>query len=103
MYVCITVFYVIHSSASGPVSNLLGMPTLTTVVLTWSPPQQHNGIIISYTVTYRINGSAPVTINTDNPDTTTFTIPSLFPKTTISDNYSRIIIGACWNKRIIPA
>ena len=81
MNVCITVFYVIHSSASGPVSNLLGMPTLTTVVLTWSPPQQHNGIIISYTVTYRVNESAPVTRNTGDPDTT-FTITSLFPQTT---------------------
>ena len=82
MYVCITVF---HSSAPGPVSNLVGTSTLTKVVLTWSPPQQRNGIITKYTVTYRINGSAPVTRDINDPDTTTFTIPSLFPQTTISD------------------
>ena len=63
----------------------MGIPTLTTVVLTWNPPQQRNGIITQYTVTYRVNGSAPVTKNTDDPDTTTFTVPSLFPQTTISD------------------
>ena len=82
MYVCITVF---HSSVPGPVSNLMGIPTLTTVVLTWSSPQQPNGIITQYTVTYRVNGSDPITRNTDDPDTTTFTIPSLFPQTTISN------------------
>ena len=71
-----------HSSAPGPVSNLMGTPTLTTVILTWNPPQQRNGIITNYTVTYRVNGSAPVTRNTDNPDTT-FTITSLFPQTRI--------------------
>ena len=74
-----------YASAPGPVSNLEGIPTLTTVVLTWSPPQQRDRIISSYTVTYRVNGSDPVTKNTDDPDTTTFTIPSLFPQTTISN------------------
>ena len=54
-------------------------------MLTWSPPLQPNGIITQYTVTYRVNGSAPVTRDTNDPDTTTFTIPSLFPQTTISD------------------
>ena len=47
MYVCITVF---HSSAPGPIFNLMATPTLTTVVLTWSPPQQSNGIVTQYTV-----------------------------------------------------
>ena len=63
------------------------MPTLATVVLTWSPPQQQNGIITKYmyTVTYRVNGSALVTRDINDSDTTTFTIPSLFPQTTISD------------------
>ena len=62
----------------------MGTPTLTTVALTWSPPQQPNGIIITqYTVTYSINGSAPVTRDTDDSDTTTFTISLLFPQTTI--------------------
>ena len=82
MYVCITMFF---SSAPGHVLSLMGTSTLTTVVLTWSLPQPPNGIITSYTVTYRVNGSAPVTRNTDDPDTTTFTITSLLPKTTISN------------------
>ena len=78
MYVCITVF---HSSAPGPVSNLIGTSTLTTMMLIWSAPQQRNGIIMLYTVTYRVNGSDPVTRNTDDPDTT---ITSLFPLSNIS-------------------
>ena len=91
LYTLSLCFYAIHSSAPGPVSNLTGTPTLTTVVLTWSPPQQLNGIILNYTVTYRVNGSTPVTRNTD---TTTFTIPSLFPQTTISDISVRASTGA---------
>ena len=62
----------------------MGIPTLATIVLSWSPPQQSNGIILNYTVTYRVNGSTPVTRITGDPDTT-FTIPSLFPQTTISN------------------
>ena len=58
--------------------------TLTTVVLTWNPPQQSNGIFRPYAVTYRVNGSGPVTGSTDDPDTT-FIISSLFSQTTISD------------------
>ena len=84
MYVSLC-FYVIHSSAPGPVTNLMGKPTLKTVVLTWSHPRNLNGILRPYTVTYRVNGSNPVTRNTDDQDTTTLTIPSLFPQTTISD------------------
>ena len=97
MYVCMYVslcFYTIYSSAPGPVSNLMGRPTLTTVMLTWSPPLQRNGIISSYTVTYRVNGSDPVTRNTDDPHTTTFTISSLFPQTTISNISIRASTGA---------
>ena len=78
-------FYIIHSSAPGPVSSLSGTSTLAKVVLTWSLPQQPNGIITNYTVTYRVNGSDPVTRDINDPDTTTFTISSLFPQTTISD------------------
>ena len=75
----------IYPSAPGPVLSLMGTPTLSTVILTWSPPQQRNGIIAHYTVTYRVNRHAPVTRDINNPDTTTFTISSLFPQTTISD------------------
>ena len=53
-------------------------------MLTWSPPQPPNGIITQYTVTYRVNGSDPITRNTDDP-VIMYTIPSLFPQTTISN------------------
>ena len=53
-------------------------------MLTWSPPQPPNGIITQYTVTYRVNGSDPITRNTDDP-VAMYTISSLFPQTTISD------------------
>ena len=35
--------------APGPVSNLAGTPKFTSIVLTWSPPQEPNGVI-TYTV-----------------------------------------------------
>ena len=72
----------------------MGTPTLTTVVLTWSPPQQRNGIIAQYTVTFRVNGSAPVTRDINDPGATTFTITSLFPQTVISDITVRASTGA---------
>ena len=50
----------------------------TSIVLTWSAPQEPNGVIISYEVTYRVNDSTPVTTNT-SALSTTFTIPSLTP------------------------
>ena len=75
----------VYPLAPGPVFSLMGTLTLSTVVLTWDSPQQQNGITTLYTVIYRVNGSAPVTRDINDPDTTTFTIPSLFPQTTISD------------------
>ena len=85
MYVCSLCFYIIHSSAPGPVFRPRGTSTLAMVVLTWDSPRQPNGIITQYMVTYRVNGSTPVTRNINDPDTTTFNITSLFPQTTISN------------------
>ena len=69
--------------APGPVSNLAGTPKFTSIVLTWSPSQEPNGVIISYEVTYTINGNYSFSINTSDLSTT-FTIPSLTPQTRVT-------------------
>ena len=80
-------------AAPGPVSNLTGTPNFTFMVLTWSPPQEPNGVIISYEVTYTVNGNNTVRVNTSDLSTT-FTIPSLTPQTRVSGitvvTYTRI-------------
>ena len=70
----------------GPVSDLTALPKFTSIDLTWSAPQEPNGVIISYEVTYRVTGSNLVTTNTCTTDlSTTFSISSLTPQTTVSD------------------
>ena len=69
--------------APCPVSNLAGTPKFTSIVLTWSPPQEPNGVIISYEVTYTVNGSNTFRVNTSNLSIA-FTIPSLTPQTRVS-------------------
>ena len=65
-------------------SNLAGTPKFTSIVLIWSPPQEPNGVIVSYEVTYTVNGDNTVRVNTSDLSTT-FTIPSLTPQTRVSD------------------
>ena len=65
-------------------SNLAGTPKFTSIVLTWSPPQEPNGVIISYEVTYTVNGNNTVRVNTSDLSTT-FTISSSTPRTRVSD------------------
>ena len=60
-------------------SNLAGTPKFTSIVLTWSHPQEPNGVIISYEVTYTVNGRVNTSVLS-----TTFTIPSLTPQTRVS-------------------
>ena len=62
----------------------MGHPRFTSIVLTWSAPQEPNGVIISYEVTYRVSDDDPVITNTTDLSTT-FTIPSLTPGTTVTD------------------
>ena len=69
--------------APGAVSNLAGTPKFTSIVLTWSPPQEPNGVIISYEVTYIVNGNNTVRVNTSD-SSATFTIPSLTPQKRVS-------------------
>ena len=68
----------------GPVSDLNALPKFTSIDLTWSAPQEPNGVIISYEVTYRVTGSNLVTTNTTDLSTP-FSISSLTPQTTVSD------------------
>ena len=71
-----------QSTVPGVVSNFTGQPKFTSVVLTWSAPQEPNGVIISYEVTYRVSDGNLVTTNTTN---LTFTIPSLTPGTNVTE------------------
>ena len=64
------------STVPGVVSDLTGQPKFTSIVLTWSAPQEPNGVIISYEVTYRVSDGDLVTTNTTD---LRFTIPSLTP------------------------
>ena len=65
-------------------SDLTALPKFTSIGLTWSAPQEPNGVIISYEVTYRVTGSNLVTTNTTDLSTP-FSISSLTPQTTVSD------------------
>ena len=62
----------------------MAQPMSTSIVLTWSAPQEPNGVIISYDVTYRVNDGNPVTTTTTDLSTI-FTIPSLTPQTRVSN------------------
>ena len=66
----------------GVVSDLTGQPKFTSIVLTWSAPQEPNGVIISYEVTYRVSDGNLTTTNTTNE---TSTIPSLTPGTNVTE------------------
>ena len=65
-------------------SDLTALPRFTSIDLTWSAPQEPNGVIISYEVTYRVTESNLVTTNTTD-SSTTFSISSLTPQTTVSN------------------
>ena len=66
----------------GVVSDLTGQSKFTSIVLMWSAPQEPNGVIISYEVTYRVSDVILVTTNTTD---LRFTIPSLTPGTNVTE------------------
>ena len=76
--------YYYSLTVPGPVSDLTAQSKFTSIDLTWSAPQEPNGVIINYEVTYRVTGSNLITTNTTEL-ITTFIISSLTPKTTVSD------------------
>ena len=53
----------------GPVFNLTAGPKFISVILEWGIPQEPNGIIIAYEVTYRVGNTNRVTINTTDLNT----------------------------------
>ena len=63
-------------------SDLTVQTKFTSIVLTWSVPQEPNGVIISYEVTYRASDGNLVTTNTTD---FRFTIPSLTPGTNVTE------------------
>ena len=71
----------------GVVCDLTGQPKITSIVLTWSAPQEPNGVIISYEVTYRVSDGNLVTNSTTD---LRFTIPSL----TAGTNATEISVSA---------
>ena len=62
-------------------SDLTGHPKFTSIELTWSAPQEPNGVINSYEVTYRVSDG----INATNTTNLRFTIPSLTPGTNVTE------------------
>ena len=78
----LTVSYNFCFVVPGVVSDLAGQPKFTSIVLTWSAPQEPNGVIISYEVTYRASDGNLVTTNTTD---LRFTIPSLTPSTNVTE------------------
>ena len=64
----------------GPVANLSARARVKSVDLTWSVPEEPNGVIISYEVAYRVTGSNLVTTNTTE---LSFSISPLSPLTTV--------------------
>ena len=69
--------------APGPVFNLTAGPKFISVILEWEPPQEPNGIIIAYEVTYRV-GSTRITVNTTDLNTRE-QISDVPTNTTVSD------------------
>ena len=67
----------------GPVSDLNFLTEFTSIYLTWGAPQEPNGIIISYEVSY-ITGGALYSINTTDTSTFGFIITSLGPQVAVS-------------------
>ena len=68
-------------TAVGGVSNLTGEPTLTSILLTWSAPQEPNGVL-SYEVTYRVSDGDLVSTNTTH---LMFTISALTPGINVTE------------------
>ena len=66
------------------VSNFTFGFQYTTLVFVWDPPQEPNGILLAYELTYRANGGDLITQNSSDVDTTILTL-NLAPSTTVSD------------------
>ncbi len=76
--------YNLLSLAPGVVSFFLITPSITTIVLSWSPPEEPNGAILGYEVTYRVTEKSIITYICES-SATSFTISSLAPGTQVSE------------------
>ncbi len=80
----VSMFLDLHvTTAPGPVLNLASSTKLSSITLTWDPPDEPNGVIIRYEVTYRIGGGNIQTLITGL--NTAFTISPLETGTRVSD------------------
>ena len=70
--------------APGPVSALTAGPEFVSVLISWGAPQEPNGLIIAYEVTYRVD-SGVVRTNTTDVGTTSLETSLLAPLTTVSN------------------
>ncbi len=61
----VSMFLDLHvTTAPGPVLNLASSTKFFSIMLTWDPPDEPNGVIIRYEVTYRISDINIQTVNT---------------------------------------
>ena len=71
--------------APGPVFNLTAGPKFISVILEWGIPQEPNGEIIVYEVTYRVGNANRVTRNTTDSEDTQVEITDVSTNTTVSE------------------
>ena len=75
-------------SVPGVASNILAEIQFTSVVFNWGPvaPEERNGIIIAYELTYTVNGHNAMMVNFTDVSTTIFTFTTqLDVNTLVSD------------------
>ena len=81
-------YHVFPTLVPGPVDLLRALPRFYSVVVTWRAPEQRNGVILGYKLTYSINFTNFVTKNIEVDDYrhhagVRYVIPSLTPGTEV--------------------
>ncbi len=108
LYIDYHSFYAPINSVPGVVSNFTAENQVTSVTFDWGLPEEPNGIIIAYELSYRVNSSTPFTNNITDVRTIAFTI-DLAVNTNVSDvsirAYTSVGPGdvATANNVLIPA
>ena len=75
-------YYKVFFVAPGPVSNIVNKTKFTSIDIMWGAPQNPNGVILRYEISYTVNDSAPVMFDITISNTI-FTIPRLTPGTRV--------------------
>ena len=75
-FCCLTILYItIHTIEPGPLSELhFSENTNTSVTITWTPPKEPNGVIVSYFVEYEVYQNEPTTSVTIIAGETMYTV-----------------------------